>query len=91
MRPHDLDVHHDDPGDGHRGTITRIVRVGFEVRADVQVGGDTVQVVHTRAEARTLGLAEGQDVWVRPVPGAARVEASSTSTSGTDPELELVS
>jgi len=76
VRPHDLDVHLTDPGDGHRGVVTRMVRVGFEVRAEVDVDGHTVQVVHTRAEARNLGLREGLELWVRPVPGSARVEIS---------------
>src|SRR4051794_35580533 len=48
VRPHDLDLHRSDPGAGHRGFVKRVVRVGFEVRVDVQAGDDVVQVVHTR-------------------------------------------
>ena len=55
---------------------------------DVDVDGETVQVVHTRAEANNLGLREGLDLWVRPVPGSARVPV--TDREPVVAELETV-
>jgi sulfate transport system ATP-binding protein len=66
VRPHDLTLL-DAPEDGAReGIVERLVRVGFEVRAELtlRVGGDvTVQL--TRHEADVLELGEGQIVYVR--------------------------
>jgi len=71
VRPHDLHVFLDDPGgDASRGVITRTLRVGFEVRLEVQVGAESVQSVLTRSDARQLGIAEGIEVWLRPTTGA---------------------
>ena len=71
VRPHDLHVFLDDPGAGaSRWVITRTLRVGFEVRLEVQVGAESVQSVLTRSDARQLGIAEGIDVWLRPTTGA---------------------
>ncbi|MCU1358111.1 MAG: sulfate transporter, ATPase subunit [Acidimicrobiales bacterium] len=78
VRPHDLEVYAADPGPGAvAGTVARVVRVGFEVRVDVSVGGDAseppVQVVLTRTEALRLGLEEGKAVWVKATAGAPTV------------------
>jgi sulfate transport system ATP-binding protein len=76
IRPHDLEVHTTDPGGGaSAGTVTRLVRVGFEVRGTVEVGHESVQVVLTRSEARAAGIELGATVWIRPVAGAPTVAA----------------
>jgi len=80
VRPHDIEVlttPQAAPG-ATRGVITRILRVGFEVRLSVEVeaqGHDEVEVFVTRATQRHLGLEEGTDVWLTPTQGARTVPA----------------
>src|SRR4051794_28766409 len=59
VRPHDLLVHATARPGADAGTVTRLTRVGFEVRLDVLVGDASTEVVLTRAEARSLELTEG--------------------------------
>ena len=75
MRPHDVDVSTSPVQAGStEGTVSRLLRVGFEVRLSVlTVSGDDVSVVLSRAEARALDLREGTTVWVTPAAGAAIV------------------
>ncbi len=76
IRPHDVELHLTDPGDGAPGgTVERITRVGFEVRLDVSTPDGTVIVTQTRPQFLRLGVAEGAAAWVRPEPGAATVPA----------------
>ncbi|MCU1497865.1 MAG: sulfate transporter ATP-binding protein [Acidimicrobiales bacterium] len=77
VRPHDLSLTTADPGgDSVTGRVTRLVRVGFEVRVELTVAGAPVQAVVTRAEARNLDLREGVSLWIEPVPGATVVAAA---------------
>ena len=66
VRPHDLDLHHGHVHPGRHGHVTRIVRVGFEVRVTVQPDGQEqpVLVTHTRTQHRRLDLAVGDPVTV---------------------------
>ncbi len=77
LRPHDVDVTTAPTHAGAvEGTVSRVVRIGFEVRLTVlSVDGEQVQVQLTRAHARQLGVAEGATVWLTAVPGAAMVPA----------------
>ena len=77
VRPHDVDVSTRPVLAGStEGTVSRVLRVGFEVRLNVlTVAGDDVSVVLSRAEARNLDLQEGSTVWVTAAPGAAVVPA----------------
>ena len=75
VRPHDVEIlaH---AGEGcEQAQITRIVRLGFEVRVELALGdGSPVHAQLTRAETEQLDIAEGQTVFVRalraPVPAA---------------------
>ena len=73
VRPHDLIV---EPHDGQPaptgtvGRITRLTKVGFEVRVEVATDDEVVLVTLTRTESRSLGLAEGGAVPVRLAEGA---------------------
>jgi sulfate transport system ATP-binding protein len=80
VRPHDIHLESEPLGNAARGTVTRIVHLGFEVRVEVDVedaGPVSAQV--TRHDAERLQLVEGRQVWVRtpdtrfvasaPVPG----------------------
>jgi sulfate/thiosulfate transport system ATP-binding protein len=79
VRPHDLHLHPTDPGGAVRGRVDRVTRVGFEVRVDVVVGGQRVLVTMTRTQQQSLGLAVGDELWVRPAPGAPTVAVAGSS------------
>ncbi len=73
VRPHDIDV-----SDVNRvlgsvpGVITRVLRVGFEVRLSIRTDRDPdVLVTLTRTHAR--GLEQGAKVWITPTKGALTV------------------
>ncbi len=76
VRPHDIDISRYEQAAAAVGTITRWTRVGFEIRIEVTPeGGDPapIQVAVTRAEAISLGLHEGDRVWLRVKVGADHV------------------
>ncbi len=73
VRPHDLELHTSDPGDAVLGQVGKVTRVGFEVRVDVVVGEQTVQATMTRTQQQALGVTAGDQLWVRPMPGAPTV------------------
>jgi sulfate transport system ATP-binding protein len=77
VRPHDLELVDVDPGGAVAGVVRRIVRVGFEVRVEVQAGSEVVLVTLSRAQFQDLGLVEGARAWIRPTRGAVTVEATS--------------
>ena len=72
VRPHDVQVL-EHPGEGTEpAEVVRLVRLGFEVRAELQPGdGDHLTAQLSRAEADLLELAEGQIVHVRVEPVVA--------------------
>jgi len=72
LRPHDIELETAPTLAGAvEGTISRMVRIGFEVRLHVlTVDGDEVSVVVTRTHARSFGLEEGSTVWLTPAAGA---------------------
>jgi sulfate transport system ATP-binding protein len=56
------------------GWVTRILRVGFEVRVTVATDhGPDVLVSMTRTLARNLGIEEGAQVWLTAAKGATTV------------------
>jgi sulfate transport system ATP-binding protein len=73
VRPHDLELRASDPGGAVLGRISRVNRVGFEVRVEVEVGDETVLVTLTRTHYKSLDLDVGAAVWVRPEAGAPTV------------------
>lgn len=68
VRPHDVEVlGHPDAG-AVRARVERLVRLGFEVRADAATeDGETVSVQLTRAQAERLSLDQGSEVFLRAV------------------------
>jgi sulfate transport system ATP-binding protein len=72
VRPHDVDISRTPVLAGAaQGTISRILRVGFEVRISVLTDtGEEVAVQLTRSHSNAIGLEEGQTVWVSPTPGS---------------------
>ncbi|MBP2704579.1 sulfate ABC transporter ATP-binding protein [Microbispora sp. RL4-1S] len=80
VRPHDIEISASPLDGGTPATIARVVRLGFEVRVEVEVDGQDgreawVQV--TRELADRLGLAPGDTVTLRPTPGARRLALSA--------------
>ena len=64
------------------GTVTRTLRVGFEVRLTVATDTDgDVTVVVTRATARHLGLEEGSQVWLSANRGAGTLPQMAGRTA----------
>ena len=72
VRPHDVQVL-EHPGEGTQpAEVTRLARLGFEVRAELTPAeGPALSAQLSRAEAELLELAEGQIVHVRVEPIAA--------------------
>src|SRR6478752_2328935 len=72
VRPHDVEVRTSPTSaESVEGSISRVLRVGFEVRLTVLTdAGEEVAVEMTRTHARSLGLEEGVTVWLNAAPGA---------------------
>ena len=65
VRPHDLELS-DQPLDGGvEATVERVVRLGFEVRADLLIDGEQAWAQLTRGTAEQFGVAPGTAVWVK--------------------------
>src|SRR3954454_13806125 len=75
VRPHDIDVSLSPGALGEiAGTVTRILRVGFEVRVNVLTeANQEVLVTMTRTLARSLGVEQGAKVWLTAARGATTV------------------
>jgi sulfate/thiosulfate transport system ATP-binding protein len=84
LRPHDIEIARTpDLAGSTAADILRMTRVGFEVRLVVGTeDGREVSVVTTRAHVRSLGLEEGQRIWVTPSSGAATVPAMKSVMVG---------
>jgi sulfate/thiosulfate transport system ATP-binding protein len=88
VRPHDIGLLRQDPGGGAvPGKVTRVARIGFEVRVEVTTASDVVMATMTRTEFQHLGVEVGTDVWVRPVAGAPTTEAPEVSEPLSDDDL----
>jgi sulfate transport system ATP-binding protein len=75
VRPHDLRVDTEPRDRALEAQVARVVHLGFEVRAELELdGGQPLSVQLTRDEAAELELRPGDIVWVRrPVLGEAGV------------------
>src|SRR5262245_20328368 len=70
VRPHDLELTAEPQPGSVRGTVERVVRLGFEVRVDAVVDGEPVWAQVTRDAANRLGLEPGSTVHVSIAPDA---------------------
>lgn len=75
VRPHDIELGPASAPDGQHATVTRVVRLGFEVRVEMSAGDHEVWAQVTRAESDALGLAVGETVTIRPRPDARTLAA----------------
>jgi sulfate transport system ATP-binding protein len=78
VRPHDIELRTADPGGGDAvaGEVSRLARVGFEMRIEVTTGEQVVLITRTRTDFQALGVDVGSPVWARPVRGAPTVAAA---------------
>jgi sulfate/thiosulfate transport system ATP-binding protein len=66
VRPHDLQVRTEPDAGALEAQVARVVHLGFEVRAELELdGGQPLSVQLTRDEAAELELRGGDIVWVR--------------------------
>ena len=84
IRPHDLELLASPEPGATSGTVTRVVRVGAEVRVEVATDDQVVTVTAPRSVVQAAHLAPGVGVYVRPVPGAMTVRAGATATSSAE-------
>ena len=84
VRPHDIDVSLSPGALGAvAGTVTRMLRVGFEVRVNVLTeANQEVLVTMTRTLARSLGVEEGAKVWLTAAHGATTVPVMAAAATG---------
>ena len=78
VRPHDVSLLQDPEAGAIEAMVTRIVHLGFEVRAELVLpDGEPVRVQLTRHEAEQLEVAPGDVLWLRPPAGAALSRAAA--------------
>jgi sulfate/thiosulfate transport system ATP-binding protein len=65
VRPHDLELFADPRPETTAARVTRVTRLGFEVRVDLEVASEAVWAQVTRGTSEQLGLAEGATLHVR--------------------------
>ena len=65
VRPHDIQVLPDHAPDAVRATITRLQRVGYEVRAELRTHNSEPWVQLTSRQAAELDLSTDSTVWLR--------------------------
>jgi sulfate transport system ATP-binding protein len=76
VRPHDLELSVEPRPETVTAKVTRVTRLGFEVRVDLEIDGVELWAQVTRGSSQQLGLVEGQTLFVRrsaPVRAAAAV------------------
>jgi sulfate/thiosulfate transport system ATP-binding protein len=78
VRPHDIEVSDTPLPNGATATVTRIVRLGFEVRVEMSLDGRHTWAQITRGAADRLDLAPGDTIHVRPTADARLIAAGAT-------------
>jgi sulfate transport system ATP-binding protein len=75
VRPHDLELSLAATSDATPAVVRRIVKLGFEVRVDLQTqSGQEISAQLTRASSAQLDLAPGREVYVRLTAGARSLQ-----------------
>jgi sulfate transport system ATP-binding protein len=75
VRPHDLELSLAATSDATPAVVRRIVKLGFEVRVDLQTRtGQEISAQLTRASSAQLDLAPGREVYVRLTSGARSLQ-----------------
>jgi len=76
VRPHDIEVLTSDSTGAVEARVTRLVRIGFEVRAELKAGDSEPWVQLTRGQADALDLGTDSVVWLRPAHDASTLAVS---------------
>jgi sulfate transport system ATP-binding protein len=82
VRPHDLELLDEPTPVSAPARVMRVVRLGFEVRVDIQVDGSEAWVQVTRDAAERLRLESGSVVYVQAAARTAPVPAGLVSVDG---------
>jgi sulfate/thiosulfate transport system ATP-binding protein len=77
VRPHDLELLGEPDADTYEATVTRVARLGFEVRVELLADGVESWVQVTRGEAQRLGVRAGSVVHLRPTPHTVATPAAA--------------
>ncbi len=80
VRPHDLELSSTPGPDTSEATVSRVVRLGFEVRVELLVDGRDVWAQTTRDVADRLDLQAGRVLYVRPNRPSSPVRSAAEST-----------
>jgi sulfate/thiosulfate transport system ATP-binding protein len=78
VRPHDIELSDTPLAGGATATVTRIVRLGFEVRVEMSLDSRHTWAQITRGAAERLDLTPGDAVHVRPIADARLIPADAT-------------
>ncbi len=84
VRPHDIDIFLADESGSIAATVTRLQRIGFEVRAEFDAGSSQPWVQLTRGQAESMELVVGGKAWLRPSRDASTLSARE-ATGASDP------
>lgn len=80
VRPHDIELTLSPVPGATAGTVSRVLRVGFEVKLTVTTeAGEDVVVTMTRSHMRHIGVEDGSKVWLAASAGAITVPVGSTT------------
>jgi len=77
VRPHDIDVFATAEPGSIPATVTRLQRIGFEVRAELDAEDSQPWVQLTRGQAEGLGLKVGDEAWLRPARDASTLASAA--------------
>jgi len=89
VRPHDIALSHDAQPGSHEAQVARVVHLGFEVRAELELGdGEEVAVQLPRNEADELELGVGDIVHVRSTALPRALDGGPTER---EPEADALS
>jgi sulfate/thiosulfate transport system ATP-binding protein len=70
VRPHDIELSAIAEPGSTAATVTRVVRLGFEVRVEMRIGTEDVWAQVTRESADRLDVKAGDTLHLRPAPDA---------------------
>ncbi|GAA2756875.1 sulfate/molybdate ABC transporter ATP-binding protein [Actinopolymorpha rutila] len=82
-RPHDIDLSIEPRAGSTVARVTRVVRLGFEVRVEMQIGEQEAWAQVTRGLAGRLGLKPGSTIHIMPSPDSRLRVEPETSPSAT--------
>jgi sulfate transport system ATP-binding protein len=83
VRPHDIELLSANTAGATEATVTRVVRLGFEVRVELTIDRDETWVQVTRDTVDRLQLKPGATVWLRASEHAIRPAVPSIPTRKT--------